>query len=317
MKSLSVIIPAYNVGKYIKRCLDSLTYDKDALKYLDVIVVDDGSSDMTFKIAERYAKKYINSVKVIKKVNGGHGSTINEGIKVSKGRYIKILDGDDWFNVFELGIFAKRLSEEKADVVITNYKRILLYNEKEKEFNFFNKKEKGIYKICDVTKELDCPEFFFKFSMPSMTVRTEVLKKTWGEGLPEKRFYVDQLFVAKVLLCADTYTVYNMDIYRHFIGRSEQSIGMAGLYKHRLDHEFVLKELLKIYIKTDNEYKKQILKKQLILMLQTQYQIYLYDDSFLKTDRRELIKFNNFLKKNYEEFYKEKITKINILRRIR
>ena len=313
MKILSVIIPAYNVEKYIQRCLDSLVFNEKCLKDLDVIVVDDGSQDQTYEIARQYEEKYPDSVRVIKKENGGHGSTINLGLERANGKYIKILDGDDWLNIFDLPEFVNRLTKEKADVVVTNYRRVLLYKEKERYFEFSQNTQDGkVCEIDDAVKEIKGADFFFRFSMPSMTVKTEVLKRVWGEGLPEKRFYVDQLFVAKVLLSADTYIIYNLDIYRH-----DQSIDAAGFYRHRFDHEFVLKLMLEMYKTTKNKSKKEILKRQLILMLETQYQIYFYKRSLFKKDRKELMRFDKFLRENYNDLYKVKTTRINVLRRIR
>jgi glycosyltransferase involved in cell wall biosynthesis len=318
MKVLSVVVPAYNVGKYIQRCLDSLVYDEKNIKDLDIVVVNDGSSDNTREIAEKYASKYPGSIKVINKRNGGHGSAINAGLKVAKGRYVKILDGDDWFNVFDLSMMVKKLSKEKVDVVVTNYKRVLLYNESEIYFDFSSGNDDKIHKIVDAAGQIKNTDFFFKFSMPSMAIRTKTLMGNWGDGLPEKKFYVDQLFVAKVIISAKTYTIYSDDIYRHFIGRPEQSIGSEGFYKHRLDHEYVLKRLLKIYAEIENEEKREILGEQIILMINTQYQIYKYKKgSLTKEDRRELLEFDKFLKNNYVDVYNKKTVGVNIFGRIK
>lgn len=318
MKVLSVIVPAYNVEKYINRCLDSLVYNEKCLDDIETIVVDDGSLDDTYKIVKNYEKKYPGSVRVIRKENGGHGSTINVGLELASGSYVKVLDGDDWFNIFDMPEFINKLSNESADIVVTNYKRVLLYEEKEKCFNFSrNVSSGGSYKISDAVEEINGADFFFKFSMPSMAIKTEVLKKAWGEGLPEKRFYVDQLFVAKVLMAANTYAVYNLDIYRHFIGRSDQSIGVTGFYNHRFDHEFVLKILLSMYNEIQDESKKDILRQQLVLMIETQYKIYCHRRGLMKKDRKELLRFDKFLKTNYDEIYKIKTVSISMLRRIR
>lgn len=317
MKILSVIVPAYNVEKYIQRCLDSLTYDEKSLKYLDIIVVNDGSTDCTATIAENYAKKYPKSIRVINKENGGHGSTINIGIKLAEGKYIKILDGDDWFNIFDLPIFIEKLKNEVADIVITNYKRVVLYNNKERMFVFAQNQDSFLLDMSSAIKNIDAKDFFFRFSMPSMAIKTEEIRKVWGEGLPEHRFYVDQLFVAKVLLAAKTYAIYNIDIYRHFIGRPDQSIGFEGFYNHRFDHEYVLKKMLDIYDSLKKGSKKEVIKKQIIMMINTHYQIYFHDKSFLKESRKELVAFDDFLKKRFRDFYNDKKFKIGLLRRIK
>ncbi len=316
MKVLSVVVPAYNVEKYIRRCLDSLTYDEACLKKLDIIVVDDGGTDETYNIAKKYEKLFPGSIRVVKKENGGHGSTINVGLSLAKGRYVKVLDSDDWFNIFDLSSFVKKLEQEKADIVVSNYRRIMLCSEDEIVFLFSDANDLKIKKLVDAVHEIEKPNFFFKFSMPSMAIKTEVLKKGWGVGLPEKRFYVDQLFVAKAIISSKTYVVYDLDIYRHFIGRPEQSIGTEGFYRHRLDHEFILRILLDMYTELKNEAEKMILEKQIVLMVNTQYQIY-RGKGISRKDRSELIKFNNFLRNNYEEIYNKKAVNMGVFGGIR
>ena len=95
-KALTIIIPAYNVSQYIEQGLDSLISDMNILPLLDIIVVNDGSNDDTLSKTYTYCKRFKESISVIDKANGGHGSVINVGIKAAKGKYIKVLDGDDW-----------------------------------------------------------------------------------------------------------------------------------------------------------------------------------------------------------------------------
>ena len=79
MKIVSIVIPTYNVEKYLRRCLDSLLYDATVLKDIELIVVNDGSKDSSLEIAREYENNYPDTVVVINKENGGHGSTINAG----------------------------------------------------------------------------------------------------------------------------------------------------------------------------------------------------------------------------------------------
>ena len=106
MKQLSIIIPAYNVSPYIERCLDSVTEDTDLLKVLDVIVINDGSTDDTLEKIKRYEKMFPDSLRVIDKENGGHGSGINRGVQEAKGKYLKVLDG---IRALSILIFFKEL----------------------------------------------------------------------------------------------------------------------------------------------------------------------------------------------------------------
>lgn len=269
MKILSIIVPSYNVEKYLHRCLDSLCYDENTRKYLDIIVVDDGSTDKTKEIAIAYSKKY-GCISVISKKNGGHGSAINAGFRKAKGKYVKIIDADDWVNVWDFDKFVATLNNETVDLVITSYRRDVLYNETSEPF-FFLDNFGSEHDIREIKSDIEKEDFFFKYSMHSICVRREALKKVWGKGLMENCFYVDQQFVAKVLDCADKYKVLDFDIYRYFIGRPEQSVNNYA--KHIDNHAKVLFWLMRRSKKTAAEAKKdylnQVLRAQISLMLKT------------------------------------------------
>ena len=98
MKVLTVLVPTYNVEKYLRRCLDSLLLP-EVLEEIEVLVVNDGSKDGSADIARAYEKKYPQTVVFVDKENGGHGSTINVGIEKAQGTYFKVLDSDDWVNI--------------------------------------------------------------------------------------------------------------------------------------------------------------------------------------------------------------------------
>ena len=93
---VSVIVPVYNVEKYIDKCLDSLV--NQTLKDIEIIVVNDGSPDNSQKIIDKYVKKYPNKVKSFIKENGGQGSARNLGMEYAKGEYISFVDSDDWID---------------------------------------------------------------------------------------------------------------------------------------------------------------------------------------------------------------------------
>ena len=96
-KILSVSIASYNVEAYLEECLESFVNSK-VMDDLEVLVIDDGSSDSSPEIAQWYVDKFPDTFRLIRKENGGHGSTINKGIEVASGKYFKVVDGDDWVN---------------------------------------------------------------------------------------------------------------------------------------------------------------------------------------------------------------------------
>lgn len=88
-KVLTVIVPVYNMEKYIRQCLESLVIG-------GVLVVLDGSKDGSAEIAYEFVEQYPDTFRIIYKANGGHGSAINTGLMMASGEYVKILDSDDW-----------------------------------------------------------------------------------------------------------------------------------------------------------------------------------------------------------------------------
>ncbi len=300
MKLLSVVIPAYNVEKYLHRCLDSLLYDESIRKYLDIIVVDDGSHDDTAKVAEEYVNQY-DEVSLISKENGGHGSTINAGFKQAVGKYFKVVDADDWVNVADFSKFVQDLEQENADILITDFKQDVLYSEELIDFEFFDGDD-STHDIPDIADSVTMENFFFRFSMHSMTVKRTALAKVWEDGLLEKTFYVDQQYVAKVLSCAKDYKVLNYDIYRYFIGRPDQSVNSFG--KHKDDHERVLLWLMGFYYSdniAEREYLSTVLKHQITLMLRTHRRAYQEEKRSVARNRARK-NFELTLKNNYPDF---------------
>lgn len=118
---ISVIIPAYNIEKYIGRCLDSLL--KQTYKNLEIIVVDDGSTDDTAKIIDEYTYSYDN-IKVIHKANSGVSATRNTGIDIAKGDYIGFVDGDDTVDDDMFEILIRNAINYDADISHCGYRMV-------------------------------------------------------------------------------------------------------------------------------------------------------------------------------------------------
>ena len=95
MKLLSIAIPCYNSQDYMENCIESLLVGGEEV---EILIVDDGSSDRTAEIADDYARKYPTIVKAIHQENGGHGEAVNAGIRNATGLYFKVVDSDDWVN---------------------------------------------------------------------------------------------------------------------------------------------------------------------------------------------------------------------------
>lgn len=119
-KILTVVIPTYNIEKYIRTCLDSFVIP-EILDKLEVLVVNDGSKDRSAAIAREYETRYLGTFRVIDKENGGHGSTINRGLSEAAGTYFKVVDGDDWVERTAFLKLMDCLETCGSDVVLSNY----------------------------------------------------------------------------------------------------------------------------------------------------------------------------------------------------
>lgn len=113
---ISVIVPVYNVEKYLSKCLESLV--NQTLKDIEIIVVNDGSPDNSQDIIDQYVNNYPNKIKSYKKKNGGQGSARNYGLKYAMGDFISFVDSDDWLELDALEKMYKKAIKEKSDIVI-------------------------------------------------------------------------------------------------------------------------------------------------------------------------------------------------------
>lgn len=121
MALVSIIVPVYNVEKYLKRCIESLR--KQTLKDIEIILVDDGSPDNCPVICDEFCK-IDKRIKVIHKQNGGLSSARNAGMKVAKGKYIGFIDSDDTANPTMFEDLANTIQKENVDFVMSDYIRI-------------------------------------------------------------------------------------------------------------------------------------------------------------------------------------------------
>ena len=303
MKVLSIAIPVYNTELYIQRNLDSILLD-EIIDDIEIIVVNDGSKDNSIDVIKKYQQKYPNDLIVIDKENGGHGSTINAALKIAKGKYFRVLDSDDWVNSSDFIKFVKKLKDEEADVVITDYKKEYVFSGESEYLRWKKLEEDKLYDFNEFDLDLLNKEYFV---MANSTYKTEILKQS-GLKLFEKIFYVDMQYNFVPIICVNTFKYYKLDIYRYFIGRPDQSMNLDNFVRNRGNHEKVMKYLVEYY--TDNQdklskNKKEYLKLILFYMLTTHYYIYcVYSRKGKRSLYKEIKSFDKYLKKENIEIYK-------------
>ena len=215
-KSLTVIIPSYNMAQLLPRCLDSLLA-AGVPEAFEAIVVNDGSKDDTLQVALRYCDANPDCIRVIDKPNGNYGSTINAALPEAKGKYVKILDADDWFDPKALAKFLEELSGTDADIVVTHFTQIHPKGVKElAKYNLYGKEPYEYGKTYPLDEVLSGGYIRF-FLMHSLTYRTQMLldggyRQTEGCSYTDLEWDVYPLFYAMDIVFFDTNLYqYNLD----------------------------------------------------------------------------------------------------------
>lgn len=241
MKLLSIAIPCYNSEDYMEHCIKSLLPGGEDV---EILIVDDGSKDMTPEIADAYEKKYPGIVRAIHQENGGHGAAVNAGIANATGLFFKVVDSDDWVDEESYRTILAKLKElagggETLDMMISNFvyekqgakhKKVMKYTSmlpQNKLFRWEDAKHfrKGLYIL-----------------MHSVIYRTKLLRDC-GLELPRHTFYVDNLFVYQPLPYVKNIYYLNVDFYRYFIGREDQSVNEKVMIS-RIDQQIKVNKIM-------------------------------------------------------------------------
>ncbi len=295
-KTLSVIVPAYNVEKYIERCLDSFL-NLHALREMEILVIDDGSTDKTPEIAGQYCQRYPEQFQLFSKENGGHGSAVNYGIRHASGKYLKIVDADDWLEREALAEFIDTLKSIDSDVVANDFVRVNNVNGRKKRQrvakNFYHyRREWG---FAEAVNEPIIP-------IHAMTVKTAI----WRDNclrVDEDCFYEDQEFVLYPIPYSATVYYDPLVLYHYRVGREGQSTDIRSLKKNREQHLQVIDALLAYHSRYGNipQYKKQYLEQGIADIVDRQYKI---DMSMGSGMFSELKAFDEQLRKGHPGIYK-------------
>jgi len=295
VKLLSIIIPSYNVEKYIKDAIAPYL-ELDFTKRIEVLIVNDGSKDNTLQLAKQYEEQNPNMIKVIDKKNGGHGSAINAGIEHAKGKYFKVVDGDDWVDAKVLDKLLDSLASLDVDMIATGY-TIVYEGMKEKEEIHIDQVEYGKeYQFLDICEKIE------HIGMHSIIYRTQILKEN-RIHLDEHCFYVDVEYNLFPLKAVRSIVFYDELLYQYRIGRLGQSVDIQSMIKNRENHHKVIKRIMH-WINTEDLEKpvKHYAEKRLEGMIDIQYLI-LFCAGTGKKEKEELVGYDTWLKKNNRKLY--------------
>ena len=232
-KILTISIAAYNIEKYIRHTLEAFLIP-DIMNEIEVIIVNDGSSDNTLYWAQYYERLYPGVFKVINKKNGGYGSTINIAVKNAHGKYFKTIDGDDWVDSNGIIYLVNYLKKCNDDMVVSNFSRI---NDKTGKVipTYYNSP------VYEEGKSFDDLYSDQEIYMQAITFKTEILKEM-NLDITEHCFYTDIEYILKPIVYVRTISFLEVNVYMYRIAVNEQSMSVAGKRKH-------IDEQLKIYKK--------------------------------------------------------------------
>ena len=222
-KLITFAVPCYNSAAYMEHCVDTLLQGGDDI---EIILVDDGSTkDETPAICDRYQERYPGIVRAIHQENGGHGEGVNQGIRNAQGVYYKVVDSDDWVDVDALKKVLDKLrqfqrDEKPIDMMIANYVYEHVEDNTQKVVNYRNVFPVGRVFGWEQIGRFRPSQYLL---MHSVIYRTQLLRDC-GLELPKHTFYVDNIFVYQPLPAVKNMYYMDVDLYRYFIGRADQSV---------------------------------------------------------------------------------------------
>jgi glycosyltransferase involved in cell wall biosynthesis len=225
----------------MEKCIDSLLPGGDDV---EIIIVNDGSTDKTASIANEYAVRFPHIVKVIHQNNRGHGGAINTGIKHATGKYFKVVDSDDWVDATAYRMLMKQMRHQinagiYIDMFISNFVYDKLGISKKTKMHYENILPENRLFTWNEVRRFPKRKYIL---MHSVIFNAEVLKKS-KICLPENTFYVDNLFVYLPLPYVRTMYYMNIDFYRYFIGREGQSVNEEVMIR-RIDQQIKINKLM-------------------------------------------------------------------------
>ncbi|MDG2956250.1 glycosyltransferase family 2 protein [Bisgaard Taxon 10/6] len=308
-KVLSIVVPSYNAGLYLPETIPTMLSISN-LDKLEVIIVNDGSQDNTLAIASKLKSDYSDTIVIVDKENGGHGSTINAGIKVATGKYFKVVDADDWVNTENLSLLIDYLSTIDDDEVISPFVKVYTDTKREDVYSYNVSKSRATYNYESFLSEInELPK------MHAITIKTNILRDNQIH-IDENCFYVDLEYNTFPMPYIKTISYFDKPVYRYRLGSPTQSVSMASYIKNVKMHKTVIFALIRFY----NQYEKATaIEKRLleslieeIITIHTNIHLSMKD---VETSKKEFLSFEHEILSRNKLFSENSLgKKLKILR---
>lgn len=236
------------MAKLLPRCLDSLLTG-DVMDFLDIIIVNDGSTDESSQVAHAYQNRHPEIVQVIDKPNGNYGSTINAALPLAKGKYVRIIDSDDCVDSSLMNSYVTSLQTTDSDVFFTNVVEIRPNRTEVVRYNTMGKETyeyEHRYSLDDILGDKNI-RFFL---MPCLTYRCELLrrinyKQTEGISYSDTEWATYPMYFAKDIVFL------NLNLYHYFLDRDGQTMDPAVIAKSTKQMEIITDHQLEYYQNAD------------------------------------------------------------------
>ncbi|GHU55164.1 hypothetical protein FACS189442_2380 [Spirochaetia bacterium] len=293
-KILSIALATYNMQEYLHRCLKSVLIP-EILDAIEIIIVNDGSTDDSLNIAQAYKEQYPESVVLINKQNGHYGSCINAALKAASGTYFRPLDPDDWFDSSALVRFIHKLENTNADLIVTDFvyrysgnrtRNISLDTKRiipEHEYQV----QSGEYQAGDVRRLL---------VMHGMTYRTRILHDmayTQTEGI----CYTDIEYVFYPLSQITTFLYLPVPLYQYLMDRADQTVAEDMIYRNRNHlYKIIMQILTFLQLNNHTAEKTRILQDMVLHRVLLFYYFCILENHKTPEDENNLHKIDDTLK---------------------
>lgn len=283
---ISVIVPVYNIEKYLPRCIDSIL--DQTYKNWEAIFINDGSTDNSLKILEEY-KKRDERIKIIDKKNAGSGAARNDGIETSKGKYIVFLDSDDWYEKNFLEKLYNNLTENNSDVAMCNPKMTYDNIEKNSKINTYFFKNIELERTPkEILGILAMPVVWNKLYKKDIIVKNRI-------KFPNYSFCEDVEFLYKTFLYVNKVSKIEDDLYNYY--QREDSV-TKKIKEESIDQLYQVLKNIENYVKNNFNSKLEIFylyKIQFIYSVSLTLLTRIDNDKILK---QKINKRNNYEIKN-------------------
>ena len=239
-KTLTVCVAAYNIERYIDDLMESLIASR-VMEDIEILLIDDGSSDNTFEKAADYQQRFPKTVRLISKQNGGHGSALNMGIREAAGKYFRTLDGDDWVDPINFAYLVRCIKHIDADAVLSDIYSCRPNGKIQKEY-FPALEDDTLYTFDQLVSTVQW------MSYHTIVFRTELLRSA-GFSLDEHCYYVDTEYVLFPIPFVHTVYYCKPPVYCYRQGRAAQSVSAKNRQKNIGHSVTVTRSLIHYYKK--------------------------------------------------------------------